>query len=68
MDIFAMRIKAPIVFLILKKLIFVPASHQTGLDTRSMTRRSIIEGIRGGESRAQAEARSPLDYAGHRPT
>ena len=27
--------------------VFVPASHQRGLDTRSMTRRSIIEGIYG---------------------
>ena len=44
--------------------IFVSASHQTGLDTRSMTRRSIIVGFRGGEGRARAL----LDYAGHRPT
>ena len=29
------------------KLIFVAASHQTGLDTRSMTRRSTIVGILG---------------------
>ena len=49
-------------------LIFVSASHQTGLDTRSMTRRSIIVEIRGEESRAQAEARALLDYAGHQST
>ena len=29
--------------------IFVSASHQTELDTRSMTRKSIIVGIRGGK-------------------
>ena len=29
------------------KPIFVTASHQTRLDTRSMTRRSITVGIRG---------------------
>ena len=40
--------------------VFVSASHQTGLDSRSMTRRSIIVGIRGGEGRARAEARALL--------
>ena len=34
--------------------IFASASHQTGLDTRSMTRRSIIMGIRGGEGGSRA--------------
>ena len=33
----------------LEKKGFVTASHQTRLDTRSMTRRSIKVGIRGGE-------------------
>ena len=42
--------------------IFVTASHQTGLDTRSMTQRSIKVGIRGGGGRARAEARALLDY------
>ena len=37
---------------------YVTASHQTGLDTRSMTRRSIKVGIRRGEGRARAL----LDY------
>ena len=44
--------------------IFVSASHQTGLDTRSMTQRSIFEGIRGRDYRVRAL----LDIAGHRPT
>ena len=44
------------------RLIFVSASHQIGLDTRSMTRKSIIVGIRGGEGRARAAARALLDY------
>ena len=35
--------------------IFVSASHQTGLDTRSMTRRSIIVGIEGRRDRARAD-------------
>ena len=39
------------------KAVFVSASHQTGLDTRSMTRRSIKVGIRGGGGQARAEAR-----------
>ena len=38
--------------------IFVPAPHQTGFDTRSMTRRSIKVGIRGEGDRARAEARA----------
>ena len=40
----------------------------TGLHTRSMTQKSIIVGVRGGEGWAQVEARALLDYAGHRPT
>ena len=48
--------------------IFVSASHQTGLDPSSITRRSIIVGSRGGEDRAQSEARALLVYAGHRFT
>ena len=42
------------------KLIFVTASHQTELDTRSMTRRSIIVGVKGrrrlGMSRGPSSA------------
>ena len=45
--------------------VFVIASHRTGLDPRSMTRRSIIVGVEGGGCRAQAETRTLLDYAGH---
>ena len=37
------------------QLFFVTASQQTGLDTRSMTRRSIKMGVEGGG----------VDYAGH---
>ena len=48
--------------------IFVSASHLTGVDTRSKTRRSIIVGIRGEEGRGRAEARALLDFAGHRAT
>ena len=51
-----------------KEKIFVAASHQTGLDTKSMTRRSIQVGIRGREGHARAEARTLLNYARHRPT
>ena len=40
---------------------FVAASHQTGSDTRSMTRRSIKVGI-WGEGWARAEDRALLDY------
>ena len=46
----------------------VTASHKTGLDTRSMTRRSIIVGFRGGEGQARAEARALLDNDAARPT
>ena len=42
--------------------IFVAASHQTGLDTRSMTRRSTKVGIRGGKGRTRAL----LDYKASR--
>ena len=38
--------------------IFLSASHQTGLDTKSMTRRSIKVGIRRGGGQARAEARA----------
>ena len=47
--------------------IFVSASHQTGLDTRSMTQRSIIVGIRRGDNLSGAEAQAQLVYASHRP-
>ena len=55
------------VFLLANRLIFVIASHQTGLDTRSMTQRSIIVGM-WGEGQALALARTLLDCADHRPT
>ena len=42
------------------KPIFVAASHQTVLDTRLMTRRSIKVGIREEECQARAEARALL--------
>ena len=48
--------------------IFITASRQTGLDTRSMTRSSIIEEIRGGQVRTRASAQALLGFAGHRPT
>ena len=38
--------------------------HQTGLDTRSMTRRSIIVGISGGEGQARTEAWALNGFAG----
>ena len=49
----------------LGKVLFVSASHQTGLDTRSMTQRLIIVDIKGGKSQARAKARALLDHAGH---
>ena len=45
--------------------VFVSASHQTGLDTRSMTRKSVIVRVEEGGGRARAETRTLLDYAGH---
>ena len=47
--------------------LFVTASHQIGLDTRSIIWGSIIMGFRGGEGRAQAEARTLLDCDAARP-
>ena len=47
--------------------IFVAASYQTGLDTRSMTQRSIKVGISEGKGRAWVEARALLDYDAARP-
>ena len=34
--------------------LFISASHMTGLNTRSMIRRSIIVGVRGGEGLARS--------------
>ena len=48
--------------------LFACASHQTRLDTRSMARRPIKLGIRGGEGRAVVEARTLLVYVAHRLT
>ena len=41
-----------------QRAVFVSASHQTGLDTMSMTRRSIKVEIWGRGDRARAEARA----------
>ena len=41
--------------------LIVTASNQTGLDPRSMTRRSTYSGAKGGGSRACAETRTLLD-------
>ena len=38
--------------------------HQAELDTRSLTRRSIIAGVEGGVGQARAETRTLLDYVG----
>ena len=43
--------------------IFVSDSHLSGPDTRSMTRRSIIMGVREREGRVWAAARALLDYS-----
>ena len=48
--------------------LFVSASHQIGLNTKSMTRKSIIVGVRIGEGRVLSEARGLLDYASNQPT
>ena len=45
--------------------LFVSASYQTGLDTRSMTRRSIIVGGEGRGGWARAKTWTLLDYACH---
>ena len=48
--------------------LFVSASYLTGLDAKTMARKSIIEGIRGREGQARTEAQTLFDYIGHRPT
>ena len=48
-------------------LLFVTASHQTGLDTRSMNRRSIKVEIRGGEDQARAKAQALVTDASSPP-
>ena len=52
------------------EVIFVTASHQTGLVMRSMTQSSIIVGIWWGKgwalAEARAEAQALFDFAGHR--
>ena len=48
--------------------IFVAASNQTRLDTRSKARRPIKVGIKGGEGRERAETRTLLVNAAHRLT
>ena len=44
------------------QFIFVSASHQTGLDTRPITRRSIIVGVEGEGGRTRAENSNPAGY------
>ena len=48
--------------------LFVAASHQTGLDTRSKTRRPIKVGIRRRVGRERVETRTLLVCAAHRLT
>ena len=48
--------------------LFVSVSHQTGLDTWSMTRRSVYSGVKGEGGQVRGEARALLDYADHRLT
>ena len=48
--------------------IFVAASHQTRLDTRSKARRPIKVGIKGRGGRERAETRTLLVCAAHRLT
>ena len=48
--------------------IFSSASHQTGFDTRSMTRRLIKVGINGGVGLEWTKAHTLLVCAAHRPT
>ena len=49
----------------LSPAVFISASHLTGHNPRSMTRRSIIVGVEERRGRAWAETRTLLDYAGH---
>ena len=48
--------------------VFVAASHQTRLDTRSKARRPIKVGIKGRGGRERAETRTLLVSAAHRLT
>ena len=48
--------------------LFVAASHQTGLDTRSKARRPIKVGIREREGWERVETRNLLVFAAHRLT
>ena len=48
--------------------VFVAASHQTRLDTRSKARRPIKVGIKGRGGRERAETRTMLVCAAHRLT
>ena len=49
-------------------IVFVAASHQTRLDTKSKARRPIKVGIRGREGRERVETRTLLVCAAHRLT
>ena len=49
-------------------LVFVAASHQTRLDTRSKARRPIKVGIKGRGGRERAETRTLFVCAAHRLT
>ena len=48
--------------------LFVAASHQTGLDTKSKAQRPIKVEIKGEEGRERTETRTLLVCAAHRPT
>ena len=49
-------------------IVFVAASHQTGLDTWSKARRPIKVGIKGRGRFERAEIRNLLVCAAHQPT
>ena len=52
----------------MKSRLFVAASHQTRLETRSKARRPIKVGIKGRGGRERAETRTLLVCAAHRLT
>ena len=52
----------------IKDSLFGTESHQKRLDTRSIPQRPVKVGIRGGEGRERAEARTLLVYVAHQLT